>query len=45
MEINFKYQGRDYIVKCNKAEPIKDVCQKFARDNNLDFNYIYFVYE
>ena len=45
MEINFKYQERNYIVKYNEADLIKDVCKKFAEDNNLDFDYIYFVYE
>jgi len=45
VEINFKYQDNNYLVNCSEADLIKDVCEKFAKENNLDLNDIYFVYK
>ena len=45
IEINFKYQDNKYLVNCSEADLIKDVCEKFSKENNLDLNDIYFVYK
>ena len=45
MEINFIYQEKDHKVECSEADLIKDVCEKFANENNLDLDVIYFVYK
>ena len=45
MEINFIYQEKDHTVECSEADLIKDVCEKFTKENNLDLNDIYFVYK
>lgn len=45
MEINFIYQEKDHKVECSEADLIKDVREKFAKENNLDLDVIYFVYK
>ena len=45
MEIYFIYQEKKHKVKCNEADPIQDICEKYAKDNNLDIDNIYFVYK
>ena len=32
-------------MKCNEADPIQDIREKYAKDNNLDIDNIYFVYK
>ena len=45
IEINFRYQGKDSLIKCYESELIEDVCEKFAKDNALDLDNLYFFYK
>ena len=44
MEVIFKYQNQDYIIKYNE-EPLKDLCKKFATDKSLDINKLFFYHK
>ena len=43
IEINFKYQKEDNIIKCNEDDYIKDLCEQIK--NKIKNNKIYFIYE
>ena len=45
IEINFRYLGKDSLIKCYESELIEDVCEKFAKDNALDLDNLYFFYK
>ena len=43
IEINFKYQKNNNIIKCNEDDIISDVCEQFK--NKIKNNKILFIYE
>ena len=44
-EVIFNLNGVQTIIKCNKEDLMKDICQKFAKENSLDISNILFLYK
>ena len=44
-EIIFIYNGNKSNIYCKKEDIIKDICNQYCTNNNLNINSIYFLYE
>ena len=43
--LKFKYKQREYSIQCQKTDKMKEICQQFATQNDLDFISKIFVYD
>ena len=43
--LKFKYKQREYSIPCQRTDKMKEICQQFATQNNLDFISKIFVYD
>ena len=44
IEINFKFQGKDNVIKSSTTRLFKDVCEEFAKKVKADLDYLIFIY-
>ena len=44
IEINFKFQGKDNIIKSSTTRLFKDICEEFAKKVKADLDYLIFIY-
>ena len=42
--VEFLYNKKEYIIKCDIEDKMKDICKKFASKINEDFNDLSFTY-
>ena len=45
IEINFKFQDKDNIIKSSITRLFKDVCEEFAKKVKADLDYLIFIYQ
>ena len=45
IEINFKYNRKKNIIKCQKSDLFGNVCENFAKKLSLDINDIFFIHQ
>jgi len=43
-QVNFTYNGRSFMVLCNKNDTMRNIFQKFAIKANINLNSIFFIY-
>ena len=43
VEISFNLEGKRHVIKCSTSEYLKDVCEKFATENSLEFKDLVFI--
>ena len=44
IEINFKFQKQDIVIKSDAGQLLQDVCEEFAKTAKVDLDNIFFVY-
>ena len=44
IEINFKFQKQDIVIKSDVGQLLQDVCEEFAKTAKVDLDNIFFVY-
>ena len=44
IEINFIYKGNNHIIKCEKESKLKERCDNFIKENSLNEDNIFFLY-
>lgn len=45
IQINFKYNKKKNIIKCQKSDLFKNVCENFTKKLSLDIDNIFFIYQ
>ena len=40
----FIFEGREMIIKCNKDEKMKDICQRYSIKLGINQNLLIFLY-
>ena len=43
--VKFIFEGREMIIKCNKDEKLKDICQRYSIKLGINQNLLIFLYE
>ena len=43
-EVVFIYNGKKIKIRCNKDDKLKDICEKFINESQIDKNSIYFLH-
>ena len=45
MEINLKYKGKNHVIKCQKSDVFKEVCENFVKKYSLNIDKIFFIFK
>ena len=45
MEINFKYKEKNHVIKCQKSDIFREVCEKFAKKYSINIKKIFFIFK
>ena len=45
MEINFKYKEKNHVIKCQKSDVFKEVCENFVKKYSLNIDKIFFIFK
>ena len=43
-EVEYNYKGKMVTIKCKRDEKLKDVCERYAQQEGLDINKIYWKF-
>ena len=45
MEINFKYKEKNHVIKCQKSDVFREVCENFVKKYSLNIDKIFFIFK
>ena len=45
MNVTFIFEGKEYIIQCNKNEKMKDIFKKFISKAQIEYNSVYYLYK